>query len=238
MTCFDIGLSLAQKETAAVDCPNLHIVPLPETAAIAKVKDAFSGAAPLAKVNKRVWPLWLCPFLIAEAPYQRVFWLDCDIIVLRNLKDLFRFLDDGPVFTRENNAPEVTPNKPSLYGLLPIHRLFDPFEPRLNGGVSGWDLLRDSAVLDAYMFPILRACDDQRISEAISWHDQGALIWAVQKMGLQHRVLDSNIWNLCVRHTPLIQRPIAWGEFFLAHVREAVPSANLLHWNGTQVPWL
>jgi hypothetical protein len=238
ITCFDIGLTVKQREIATDQCANLQIRPLPETDMISKIKNVFSNAAPLAKTTKRVWPLWICPFLIAAAPYQRVFWLDCDIVVLSNLESLYKMLEDGPVFTPENNAPEATPNRPELYELLPIHRTFDPLEPRVNGGVSGWDLIRDRSLLEAYMYPITQACDDERVRSAISWHDQGALIWAIQKFGMEHRVVASATWNLCVSHTSLVEKPIPWDEYFLNNIRDRVAYANLLHWNGTKVPWI
>ena len=236
IACFDVGLTDEQKRIARA-APELAILPLPAAGAVATVKAAFENATPLAKTNKRVWPLWICPLLIAAAPFRRVFWMDCDIAVLRNLDKLFAFLDDGPVFTTENNAPEKTPNKPGLYALLPIAQRFDPLAPHVNGGVSGWDLVRDAAVLEAYIHPIMRACEDARVRDAISWHDQGALIWAIQSTGLQARVLASPDWNLCVRHTDLIRHPLPFDEHFLERARRAVPQANLLHWNGVKVPW-
>jgi hypothetical protein len=237
MVCFDGGMTEAQKALAAETCLALRILPLPEAGLVAAVKRVFEAAAPLAKRHKRVWPLWICPLLIAAAPFRRVFWLDCDVAVLRNLQQLFQLLDDGPVFTPENNAPAATPNKPELYKLLPIARPFDPLEPTVNGGVSGWDLVRDKEILDAYIYPIERACADARIREAISWHDQGALIWAIQRTGMQHRVLKTPLWNLCVTHTSLAEQPVAWNDDFLRNVRERVPAANLLHWNGARAPW-
>ena len=194
-------------------------------------------AAPMRKTIKRVWPLWICPALIAAAPFRRVFWLDCDIVVLRNLEGLFALLDDGPVFTPENHAPHATPNKPELYELMPIDRPFDPLEPRINAGVSGWDLKRDKAVLDAYMQVVARACEDERVREAVSWHDQGALIWAIQSLGLQARVQGAWIWNFCARHALLHEAPVPLGQDFLPMLRSRLPEVNLLHWNGLKPPW-
>jgi len=236
IACFDIGLTAEQKRIA-LQAPNLDILPLPNSGPIETIRSAFENATPLAKKGKRVWALWLCPLLISAAPFRRVFWLDCDIAVLRHLDQLFGFLEDGPVFTPENHAPAATPNKPELYDLLPIPHWFDPLEPRVNGGVSGWDLVRDAAVLEAYTYPVQRACEDLRVRDALSWHDQGALIWAIQKTQLQRCVLPSARWNLCVSHTALAQHPLSWDEHFLDRARRQVLDANLLHWNGVKVPW-
>jgi hypothetical protein len=237
MVCFDAGLTERQKALSADTCPGLQILPLPEAGLVATIRRVFEAAPPLRKSHKRVWPLWVCPVLIAAAPFKRVFWLDCDIAVLRNLDQLFQLLDYGPVFTPENHALGATPNKPELYQLLPITHGFDPLEPRVNAGVSGWDLDRDKEILDAYIYPIDRACKDAKVREAIAWHDQGALIWAIQKTGMEHRVLKTTRWNLCAIHTKLVQQPVAWNDDFLANVRAQVPDADLIHWNGVSVPW-
>jgi len=237
IACFDAGITEAQKAVATERCPGLRILPLPDMGLVNTIRQVFAAATPLAKPNKRVWPLWICPLLIAAAPFRRVFWLDCDIAVLRNLDQLFHLLDGGPVFTPENYAPAATPNKAELYDLLPIARSFDPREPKVNGGVSGWDLVRDKEILDAYIYPIERACGDVRIREAIAYHDQGALIWAIQKTGTEQRVLQTTAWNLSVSHTALREQPVAWNDDLLATVRERLPAANLVHWNGVRVPW-
>ncbi len=237
VACFDVGLTAEQRAMAARKYPRLSILPIPDTPDIAAVRAAFGEAAPLAKQGKRVWPLYICPFLIAASPFRRVFWVDCDILVLRDLATLFSFLDEGPVFTPENLAPDRSANTPELYALLPIERVFDPARPVVNAGVSGWDLERDRVALDAYMEPIRRACLDLRVRSAISWWDQGALLWAIQKTGLEGRVVASWKWNLCVKHTQARGRTYEWDEGVVEILRREVPEASLLHWNGYAVPW-
>lgn len=238
VTCFDAGLSEADKKHAAENYPHLTILPLPDNEDIRSVKTAFEHATPLNKPGKRVWPLWLCPFLIAASPYQRVFWLDSDLVVLRRLDELFAMLDDGPVFTLENHAPECTPNKAELYQLLPIDRQFNISEPAANGGVSGWDLVRDRHALDSYMYPIRVARNDLAVRNAISWHDQGALIWAIQNTGNEHRVLPEIGWNLCIRHSKAATKKYDWNAEVIAKLQEDEPNACILHWNGARVPWM
>lgn len=238
VTCYDIGLTPAQIEHAAKYYPSLTILPLPADPQIERVRTTFEQSEPLDKIGKRVWPLWICPFLISLSGYRRVFWLDTDLVVLRNLDQLFEKLDQGPVFTVENNAPDKTPNLPELYQLLPIGREFDLRYPAANGGVSGWDLARDKKVLADYMLPILSACDNIEIREAISWHDQGALIWAIQKNALEHRVETETRWNLCVKNSAAGAKTYNWGPDVLSKLRHDEPDACILHWNGHRVPWL
>jgi hypothetical protein len=237
VVCYDAGLDPAQRDDASRR-PNLDVLDLPDDPLVAELVAATRDAAPLAKPAKRIWPLWICPLLIRAAPLRDVFWLDCDVVVLRGLDELFGMLDGGPVFTPENKAPELTPNRPELYRLLPIRREFDPRVPVVNGGVSGWRRGRDDAALDAYVLPIAAAARDRAVREAISWHDQGALIWAIQSLGLEHRVLPSALWNLCVDNAAVSAETLAWNDGLVERLRAALPEVRILHWNGRKTPWL
>jgi hypothetical protein len=237
VACYDLGLT-PEQAAAAERLENLILLPLPNEPLIERLRAVTSRAPRLAKLYKRVWPLWICPLLIKHAPFRDVIWMDCDLVVLRNLRDLFAAIERGPVFTPENKAPQCTHNSPALYDLLPIARQFDRMLPTVNAGVSAWRKARDSAVIDAYLHVVERAAVDERIREAISWHDQGALIWAIQSLGLEHRVASSTVWNLCVDNTALARRPLPWNEDFLRAAREAVGDANILHWNGCPPAWM
>ncbi len=237
VACYDIGLTHEQRDQAN-SLPNLEILPLPQEPLIAELEAATRRCPPLMKPGKRIWPLWICPLLIRAAPFRDVFWLDCDILVLRGLDELFGRLDDGPVFTPENKAPDLTPNPPRLYELLPIARDFDPRSPTVNGGVSGWRLDRDAAVLEAYIHPVAAAARDPEVMDAIAWHDQGALIWAIQSLGLEGRVLPAPNWNLCIDHVRLPPEVMHWDAGLCDRLRTALPEVRLLHWNGARAPWL
>jgi hypothetical protein len=236
VACYDLGCTVQQREMAA-NLDNLCFMPLPDDPLLDRIRVVMGAAAPLQKPNKRVWPLWICPLLIKHAPFRNVIWMDCDLVVLRNLSDLFDSLVSGPVFTPENKAPQLTANRPELYSLLPIQRSFDPERPAINAGVSAWRKDRDAQAIDAYLFPVRRAVEDPAVRSAISWHDQGALIWAIQACGLEHRVAGSSKWNLCVDNTDIAAKPVAWDHEFLDAVRRRVPEANILHWNGRPPPW-
>ncbi|MEA2160823.1 MAG: hypothetical protein QOD66_3203 [Solirubrobacteraceae bacterium] len=235
--CYDAGMSSAQRDAAA-GRPNLEVLDLPDDPLIAELIAATRDYAPLAKPGKRIWPLWICPLLIRAAPLSELFWLDCDLIVLRGLGELFSMLDEGPVFTPELKAPEATPNRASLYRHLPIRREFDPSVPVVNGGVSGWRRGRDDAALEAYVLPVAAAARDPAVRDAISWHDQGALIWAIQSLGLEDRVLRTPMWNLCVDRAPVPEATLVWDDGLLERLRAALPEVQLLHWNGRKTPWL
>jgi len=141
------------------------------------------------------------------------------------------------VFTPENRAPHATPNHAGLYDLAPIDRQFDRSEPRVNAGVSGWRKGRDGPVLAAYAHLVERASIDSNLRALISWHDQGCLIWAIQKTGMETRVVEGFDWNLCVVNTPLETGAFPYGRDFLDRVAAVVPRASIVHWNGCSPPW-
>ena len=237
VACYDVGLTPDQKARAS-GLPNLEILALPADPLIPRIENVMSRVPPLAKANKRIWPLWICPLLIRHAPFRHVIWLDCDLVVLRGLSEIMERVERAPVFTPENKAPHLTPNCPELYELLPIRKKFNLRYPTVNAGVSGWRKDRDIAALDAYLYPVERSLEDDRVRKAISWHDQGALIWAIQFCGLEHCVARTANWNLCVDHTAIRDRPIAWDCDFLDRARTEVPEARVLHWNGCEPPWI
>jgi hypothetical protein len=236
LACYDAGLTADQRRMAA-EIPKLSVLDLPDDPLIGAIQRATTDSAPLKKPNKRLWPLWICPLLIRAAPFRDVFWMDCDILVLRGLDELFEQLAGGPVFTPENKAPEMTPNSPELYELLPIDRDFDPRRPVVNAGVSGWRRGRDGPAVEAYIRPIAVAACDPAVMNAISWHDQGALIWAIQSLGLENRVLRSPRWNLCVDHVRVAPEVMTWDTGLCDRLRAALPDVALLHWNGRSPPW-
>jgi len=236
IACYDLGLTPAQLAEAGRHS-DLRILPLPDDPVIDRIKIAMAGGPPLAKQNKRAWPLWICPWLIKYAPFRDVIWMDCDLVVFRKLKEIFDAISQAPFFTPENKAPELTPNHPRLYELMPISGEFNPALPVVNAGVSGWRKDRDAMALRAYTLPVERAIDDPDVRNAISWHDQGALIWAIQSCGLEHCVMPTNEWNLCVNHTRLARNSLPWNENFLERARAEVPNANIVHWNGAAPPW-
>lgn len=227
--CFDGGLTERQKDWAREFMPGCSVRPIPETREVRLIRRALKGTS---ENLTEEWLLWVCPFLIASSPFQRTLWLDSDLVVLRRLGHLFQFLSDGPVFTPENHNPPDTPNPPDLYELLPIERPFERTVPLVNGGVSGWDLERDAELLRWYCHPVLEAARNPRIRASIKWHDQGSLIWAIQKTGHEHRVLDSVAWNLCAEWIDDPMKPYSPGARLLDILREDYPGTNLVHWNG------
>jgi hypothetical protein len=233
IVCFDAGLTETQRAWARQHMPTCTICPIPDTEDVRKVREALSGTS---ENETEEWLLWICPLLIATSPFRRTLWLDCDLVVLSGLGRLFERLDDGPVFTPENHAPELTSNAPELYAHLKIEGLRDGEGPLVNGGVSGWDLVRDSELLSAYRHPVMTATHDAAVRESIRWHDQGALIWAIQSAHAEDRVVEGLEWNLCAKWTDSPTQTYRADAALLDNLRNDYPSAHIVHWNGFSLP--
>lgn len=240
---YDLGLGEAARAWIAAR-PGMEIRPIPDTPLIRAIQ-AACGESRMAKPTKREWPLWICPSLIQDAPFARAFWIDSDIVVLRDFEALTASLAQGPVVVAENLAPEACDNPPLLHDLLPIaFPLRETNRLRLNAGLSGWDLQRDAHLLEAYQFPIRQVFLRGALPrEAVRWHDQGALIWALQQAGYGDHLLRPRRFNLCVRHSALAAERVdpaaddATLEAWIENARRLETEAALVHWNGHPVPW-
>jgi len=231
VTCFDGGLSSAQKQWAAKHLVNCNIAPIPQDADIDYVVDNLSSKP---KNNRRESMLWICPFLVKNSPYRRVFWLDSDLIVLGNLKQLFTLLDAGPVFTPSNSDPQLVKNQPTLFTELPLRECASTNQPLINAGVSGWDCVRDQNIIKDYALPALMACSNKAVRESITWHDQGCLIWAIQNNCLHHRIQQSPEWNFCAIHTDKKDDFDLYSDLNY-QLKSAYPDANIVHWNHAKL---
>lgn len=248
VSVYDLGLGEAARNWVAAR-PDVEILPLPATPLVSAARGECGNAPAGKKALKKEWPLWIPPELIAVAPYREVFFIDGDVVILREIAQLFETLQQGPFLTEESFAPQVSNNPDCLYTQLPLSTVgpgADPVEPlHVNSGVSGWIPVRDQALLAAYGLPGRRIFLEGTLPKtSIRWHAQGALTWALQAFGYRQQDLQSRRWNRCARHTCAMDlrfHPQATDseiETFLQHCRQRVPEAAVLHWNGCPLPWL
>lgn len=238
---YDLGLSSESKKWLKTQ-PAVQILKIPDSPLVQEIK-ASCRENHMAKKTKREWPLWICPELILNSPFDQVFWIDADAIILRGIEEMFERLEEKPFITMENLAPDLTDNPNELYTHLPVNsKNLTPLPIRANAGVSGWQLSRDLHLLEAYNFPIRQAFCAKRIPrELIRWHDQGALIWALQFNGYDEHLLQEVKWNLCVKHSPLKDQKINSNATdtelrdWIDQARILEQSANIVHWNGHTV---
>jgi hypothetical protein len=234
IVCYDGGMTKKQRQLVLARNSNIEIRAIPTNPQFKLLKETLSGDA---GCGREEWLLWACPLLIASSPFRRTLWLDCDLVVLQNLRKLFQLLNTGPVFTPSDNKSGTTPNHRMLYKLLPLSKqgASSP-EPLLNAGVIGFDLKRDRHILMSYIYPVLCAACDESVRTSISWHDQGALIWAVRNHCLHNRIVNAS-WNTEVRSLPignpdLLFYKYKWERRLFSTMREDFPTVNILHWNG------
>lgn len=245
LTVYDLGLGDEALRWIA-ERPHVTVRSIPKTPLVQAIRLAC-GDRTMAKPTKREWPLWICPELILDSPYRRVAWIDADAIVLRGIESLFDLIRHGPLVTPENLAPEQTANPIELLQQLPLSRSgSNPVSDiLLNAGVSGWCLERDRALLEAYTYPIRCIFQGRSIPiDAVRWHDQGCLIWALQNAGYDSSILQDKRWNLCVKHSGLkgiksLNCQAADHELIalLEQARSLESEACVVHWNGHAVPW-
>lgn len=189
--------------------------------------------------TKQPLAMWLKPdYLIQAAGWvgaQRVLWMDSDTAMLRFPGPLFEGLNRGPVFTigSATRAEDVA-NPKALYDLLPAKQS----DVILNSGVLALDLERDRKVLKLWQW-LARQRANPFIGPKIRLHDQGALAWAVGKLGLKGRVLSdprlNQNANYCVGS---MANRVARGRYpregMLDSVRSDHPDAMIVHWMRTK----
>lgn len=232
VACFDLGFTNEQLQYAKQALHNVDIINVPSNPEFEFIRAHLTAPT---KRGRDEWRIWACPFFIEKSPFQQTVWMDCDTIVLRNIQVLFAMLEDGPVFTASDPLDiGMTGNMPKLYELMPVDNVLSD-EPHINAGVIGIDLTRDIDLLNSYKMLVLRAAEDPNLKSMISWYDQGALIWAILKCSLCHRIADTS-WNRSV--ASLGAEAVSRLEKFqvsddlFESIRLAFPGINILHWYG------
>jgi hypothetical protein len=182
---------------------------------------------------------WLKPLYIGAAPARRVIWIDSDAVLLRGIDELLEKLDCGPVFTPELFNPASVVNSPRLYELRPVE--FEMTAAAVNSGVLALDKQRDAALLENWTDCIRSAVASPELRAAISYTDQGALIWAIHNAGLAGCVLGEGSWNFPANglaHDRAGQRKrYRWGQGLLDELRGDHPGAAVVHWMGQPKLW-
>jgi hypothetical protein len=233
IVCVDLGLTDEQRRDMAAR--DVWVVPRPATPL-----DAMLHLAPPS--HRHWYPKAF--YWDALGPYRRALWLDCDVMVLRDLDKLLAALDEGPVFTVHHQADaHVARNRMAVYDRYPIDNP-ETAEP-INSGVFGLDLDRDAEVIAQWKpLCIAATADPAGLGEMFRCGDQGALWWVVQKMGLAGRVMkDGMRWNYPAHGIPMSKYK-ALKFYNFDHPEEAIeqvaadhPDAAIVHWGGRPKPW-
>ena len=217
---YDLGLATHELHWC-LSQPNVTCRPLPPlTQAMAKF------------VGSHRWQAWLKPAYIFDAPFDRILWVDADCVVLDSLAGAFAQVDEGPLL-----LPEVCPgggrNHSRLYESLPVDNAGRGREIEMNNGVIGLDLPRDRALLDAWLYAVEWAIQNEGHRHLMRWYDQGALLWAIAKTGLEAHVKSDQTWNYPAKPVPgFLRDAVRDRQSLLESIRDAHPEARVVHWFG------
>jgi hypothetical protein len=111
----------------------------------------------------------------------------------------------------------------------------------VNSGVLALDKHRDAALLENWIDCVRSAVASPELRAAISYTDQGALIWAIHSAGLAGRVLAEGTWNFPANglaHDRAQQRKRYHpDERLLDELRGDHPGAAIVHWMGEPKLW-
>lgn len=165
------------------------------------------------------WQTWNKPYYLEqvhEKYFTTLIWIDADCVVTGSLETLDKLAQERfTVFTDTasivhngfNRGVENATNKDYVYEKYPVNKRLLPGE-QPNAGVIGINLNRteDWLLLRQWQFMVRQSMIDKKLfdkktarhvgdQKAISWHDQGCLQWAIEKLGMHHCVLGDTRFN-------------------------------------------
>lgn len=190
------------------------------------------------RFKDRMWELyiWIKPFMIEEAPFNQVIWLDCDTIVLEPLDYLVhKVKNDGLVVFKDQYNPTFTINgdlsKVLPYGSTTSHNL------TLNAGVLAVDKQANQNLMYFWTFAVTEALKKPEVAKEIKCLDQGCLIWAMRVAVKDHLMIDNITWNcpanrLTAAREKQQPRKQYNRDTCLDEIRADHKGINIVHWMG------
>jgi hypothetical protein len=186
---------------------------------------------PLVPRTEEMWPAWNKPLLFRHSPFRTTLWLDADCLVVGDLNPLFARAAEGPFGVPSQVSLYPRPNKEILYQKHPVPQRI-PNDRIVNGGVLGFGSDERSArLLTAWEGMVCEAGRDAEVREAIGFHDEGALHWAVEATGSTEVCTPLVVWN---RSTFAVGR--GGPEAFLSRLK-VKPGDVILHLVVRPKPW-
>jgi hypothetical protein len=225
---YDLGLTEEQidwvKSTgASIVCVNHDELIIPDTASC--------------------WQTWNKPIYIQNTNKRYVFWIDADACVLRNLRPAFEIIKEKGLLLVADNVAKVYTKDPmdcivnlrSLYEKLPTPSHIIKNHP--NAGIIGVDRNSEIAksLLTTWLFCIEQASLNERIKISCKWHDQGALLWALEKLCLAELIIEDPYWNDGQSWNSFGRKFISRISDLLEHIQ--VINSGIIHFAGMYKPW-
>ena len=178
VTLFDLDLLPAQRAWCRERGISLQQVPL-------EIPATVNG-----------WQSWNKPLYLEASPYERTLWLDCDCVLRGSLLPLFEVLKEKPLILRHWDTAYPRLNDERLYERFPVKSRFATTR-FINAGVLGIQKKRDLAApwFRAWHGLVQNAASDTELRSWVSYWDEGALIWALEKTASVELVTDRQEWN-------------------------------------------
>jgi len=180
-----------------------------------------------------MWQTWNKPAFLAASPFECSLWIDCDAFVVADLTPLFLVADRQPLVFRHPDPCFFQPkNSSGLYDQFPVspRRVACGVQAAVVGVADG----RDHGLLGEWQ----KACGRFRcrdVAGLVKCWDQGALLWALEKLDLGFLAREAGGWNR-----------FAWpaGSFGLGDVKSFFDSFRpvlddvILHFVGRPKYWV
>lgn len=138
------------------------------------------------------WVQWAKPSIIKkiadEYELDIVLWLDADVIILKSLEPILEYIKTDILLIKDRFAPK---------SCLNVSKLYDGQESEvpINSGVFGFMPKRDSHIIDMWIDKTLIVLNNTDLKYKISLYDQGCLIWAINELKLNEKVINKKEWN-------------------------------------------
>jgi len=150
-------------------------------------------------ICKTRWMQWFKPKIIKDViesyGINTALWLDVDIVILNDLKPLFKATSNDFLVMNDFFAPQYCLNDDKLYDHhpAPVPKLLEKIA--LNSGVVGVVPGRDDYILDKWIENTEIINNDQKLKDYITLYDQGVLLWTMRELGILDKITPSQGWN-------------------------------------------
>lgn len=149
------------------------------------------------------WRQWFKPYYFDMIPeHETVLWLDSDAVLLQSLDPLFEQAEKKFFVVADYFAPKTCVNKHELYQKYKLDIPKEKAMVVLNSGVVGMQPKRDKEVMKQWRRKVSIAADDREVRSWLALFDQGALLWAMQELGMYNNIVPKKAWNWPAKKNP------------------------------------
>jgi hypothetical protein len=187
---------------------------------------------PIVSKKYFMWQTWNKPHYIFLSPFKYTLWIDCDTIIYKDLSDIFSKIKKDIFLVKDYfGVDDLLRNNDKLYEKYPV-------ESRLkvlpNGGVLGLCKTRkkDKKFLNNYLKITKKASKNKELANLLSWWDQGAIHWALEKSKNTDVVVQNRNFNDALYNTNY--RPNSPKELFN---ELKTRSSTIVHLGGSPKPY-